>query len=155
MAIEPFAARVWRKIASWKIRMEPVESPRQQDEKLKRDRLSVRTSVFLMAAVRRPGTGDELPVRVRNLSSSGLCGDSKHPVAKGEPLFIVLPTIGEIGGKVMWQDGERFGIAFEHEIDPAKARRQSPDGNVKSPVMPVSQDYRRPGLRSTLTPRRY
>lgn len=102
--------------------------------------------MFLAATMRRMPNHDALPLRVRNLSSTGLCADSKHPVELGERLTFDISGIGRVDGEVVWREADRFGAAFASEVDPARARRPLTRPAVNADILPPVRDYRRPGL---------
>lgn len=93
-------------------------------------------------------------VRVRNMSASGLGGISSVPLREGDAIEIVINGIGAIGGEVVWADGDRFGMRFDHEVDlgalkmsePVLAKR--PDYFTYAKRFVTEENYRRPGLRS-------
>lgn len=87
-----------------------------------------RESLFLFAEVALEGIGATMRVKVRNLSSGGMMAEAGRPVTSGERLVVTLRNVGEVPGTVAWVEGNRFGIAFEREIDPASVRAHtSPD----------------------------
>lgn len=116
------------------------------------DRTSPRTSMFLLATMRRLSAGDELTLRIRNLSSTGLCGDSDHPVQTNEQLIFTIPSVGSVEGTIAWCEANRFGVAFATEIDPGKARRPLTRPDANSNILPPVRDHRRPGIRSISSP---
>jgi hypothetical protein len=87
-------------------------------------RRGVRASLFLNATIRRKGisAGEELPVRIRNLSSVGVMADYKQPIECGEDVVVTCSGLGSVAGRVAWVSGQ-IGIAFDYEVDPLKARR--------------------------------
>lgn len=113
------------------------------------DRVSARTSMFLLATMRCIPASDELPFRVRNLSSTGLCGDSKYPVLTGERYVFAIPSVGNVEGVVAWCEGDRFGASFATEIDPERAKRPVSRTGSNANILPPVRDHRRPGVRSS------
>lgn len=83
-----------------------------------------RDSLFLQAEMIVAGWPDSLMVRVRNLSAGGLLAESLHEVPVGTSLRVVLPNIGAIKGRCVWLGENRFGVAFDREIDPQAVRRR-------------------------------
>lgn len=81
-----------------------------------------RDSLFLMATLRFPKTGDERDVRIRNLSEGGLMAEAPMRVSASDPVEIHLKSVGWISGHVAWISDGRVGIAFDHPIDPKAAR---------------------------------
>lgn len=61
-------------------------------------------------------------VRVRNLSEVGLMIELDIPADVGSHVWLDLPGIGEITGKVAWCAAGRMGIALDGTIDPKAAR---------------------------------
>jgi hypothetical protein len=82
-----------------------------------------RESFFLMARVLIDGERVARDVRVRNLSEGGLMMEMPRPLDVGLGLTLHLRGIGEIRGKVAWYAEGRAGVALEHPIDPAQARK--------------------------------
>ncbi|MDC0887329.1 PilZ domain-containing protein, partial [Altererythrobacter sp.] len=77
---------------------------------------------FLMAELRLDGASDAPRVKVRNLSAGGMMAEGDAKVERGARLSVNLRNIGWIEGNVAWVQDNRFGIAFEKEVDPALAR---------------------------------
>jgi len=84
-----------------------------------------RDSLFLLANVRVEKGGDEQRVRVRNLSDGGMMGEGALKVKRGNRVEIELRNIGTIQGDVAWVQDQRFGIAFDDEVDSQLARQPS------------------------------
>lgn len=82
-----------------------------------------RDSLFLLADIRVEQNAEAHRVRVRNLSDGGMMGEGNLRVQRGHRLTIELRNIGAVGGTVAWVQDNRFGIAFDEEIDSQKARR--------------------------------
>jgi hypothetical protein len=82
-----------------------------------------RDSLFLLADIRIENDAEARRIRVRNLSDGGMMGEGNLRVKRGHRLEIELRNIGRIGGTVAWVQDNRFGIAFDEEIDSQKARR--------------------------------
>lgn len=97
-----------------------------------------RDSLFLLADIRVEQSVDVHRVRVRNLSDGGMMGEGQLRVQRGHRLTIELRNIGVVGGSVAWVQDNRFGIAFDEEIDSQKARRplQSEDHPEAAIVKP-------------------
>lgn len=104
-----------------------------------------RDSLFLLANVRVEQESDQHRVRVRNLSDGGMMGEGRTPVKRGNRVEIELRNIGKIGGSVAWVQDQRFGIAFDEEIDSQRARKPAEDVNVDPTSMPsTSYAHRAP-----------
>ena len=88
-----------------------------------------RDSLFLLAEIRIEQTAETHRVRVRNLSDGGMMGEGNLRVQRGHRLMIDLRNIGSINGTVAWVQDNRFGIAFDVEIDSQKARRPLQNGD--------------------------
>jgi hypothetical protein len=82
-----------------------------------------RDSLFLLADIRVEQSSDVHRVRVRNLSDGGMMSEGNLRVQRGHRLTIELRNIGAVSGTVAWVQDNRFGIAFDEEIDSQKARR--------------------------------
>jgi hypothetical protein len=117
---------------------------------LESQRRDVRDSLFLLAQIKHEDTpGDGETVRVRNVSSGGLMADAPEDFRQGVRVEVMLEGIGVVRGVVAWSEAGRIGIAFDHPIDKARARKPRP-GKAEDDQLfrPISTDYRRPGLKS-------
>lgn len=83
-----------------------------------------RDSLFLMADLRLEGAEGLERVKVRNLSAGGMMAEGPVRVLRGSRLSVKLRNIDWVDGSVAWVQDNRFGIAFDREIDPALARQQ-------------------------------
>lgn len=77
-----------------------------------------RTSSFQLADLQLEHDPSHYRVKVRNLSRTGLMGEGGVKVACGTRLTVNLGQIGAIAGSVAWVQDDRFGVAFDEEIDP-------------------------------------
>lgn len=83
-----------------------------------------RDSLFLLATVRIEQQSEGHRVRVRNLSDGGMMAEGANvPVQRGHRVVVELRNVGEVMGSVAWVQDNRFGIAFEIEVDSQRARR--------------------------------
>lgn len=95
-----------------------------------------RDSLFLLANIRVEDEADLHRVRVRNLSDGGMMAEGTVQVQRGHRLEIEMRNVGKLGGSVAWVQDQRFGIAFDNEIDsqsarnPARAEQGDPAGMV-------------------------
>lgn len=83
-----------------------------------------RDSLFLQAEVTVPGWPAPVMARVRNLSPGGMLAESPHRMTEGTTLVASLPNIGPLNARCVWVSEGRFGLAFEHAIDPQAVRRR-------------------------------
>lgn len=97
-----------------------------------------RDSLFLLADVRVEQGTEVHRVRVRNLSDGGMMGEGPLRVQRGHRVTIELRNIGAVDGTVAWVQDNRFGVAFDEEIDSQKARRplQVPEDSVPAIAQP-------------------
>ncbi len=83
-----------------------------------------RDSLFLLATLQIEQQTEQHRVRVRNLSDGGMMAEApKMRVQRGDRVLIGLRNIGDVMGSVAWVQDDRFGIAFDEEIDSQMARR--------------------------------
>ncbi len=82
-----------------------------------------RDSLFLLADIRVEQDAEAYRVRVRNLSDGGMMGEGQIRVQRGHRVSVELRNVGAVGGTVAWVQDNRFGVAFDEEIDSQKARR--------------------------------
>ena len=106
-----------------------------------------RDSLFLLANIKVEQGDEAHQVRVRNLSDGGMMGEGSLRVKRGNRLQIELRNVGEVAGSVAWVQDNRFGIAFDEEIDSTAARAPSAaaqhDGRT---TLQQSWQYRAPKL---------
>lgn len=105
-----------------------------------------RDSLFLLAQLRVDGHEEVCRVKVRNLSAGGMMAEGAAQVTRGQRVEIELRNIGWVTGTVAWKQDDRFGIAFNEEINPTRAREpinygQAPSGisEVHKRAVPASQ----------------
>jgi hypothetical protein len=91
-----------------------------------------RDSLFLLADVRVEQNAETFRVRVRNLSDGGMMGEGQLRVQRGHRVSVELRNIGAVGGTVAWVQDNRFGVAFDEEIDSQKARRPLQGGEEQA-----------------------
>jgi hypothetical protein len=82
-----------------------------------------RDSLFLLAEIRIEHNAEVHRVRVRNLSDGGMMGEGQLRIQRGHRIAVELRNIGTVSGSVAWVQDNRFGVAFDEEIDSQKARR--------------------------------
>lgn len=104
-----------------------------------------RDSLFLFAGIRIEQEPDTHRVKVRNLSDGGMMGEGSLRVQRGNRLDIELRNVGAITGTVAWVQDDRFGVAFDEEID-SQAARKFPKSDTGSPADTVERTrvYRAP-----------
>jgi len=84
-----------------------------------------RDSLFMQANVLIPGQQGPVTVRVRNLSPGGMLAEAAvRGLAQGVALEVELRNVGFVPGRVVWVGEGKFGIAFDHSVDPQAVRRQ-------------------------------
>jgi hypothetical protein len=109
-------------------------------------RRDARDSLFVLARLRPEGSSsDGDTVRVRNVSSGGLMADASDGYRTGMRVDVILETIGTLSGSVAWAEAGRIGVAFDHPIDKARARKAKPKGD--DVFRHAINDFRRPGLK--------
>jgi hypothetical protein len=94
-------------------------------------RSAERNSLFLLADIRIEQEGKSHRVRVRNLSDGGMMAEGNVKVSRGDRLEVELRNIGCVSGSVAWVQDNRFGIAFDEEIDSRKVRRPVQSGESR------------------------
>lgn len=108
-----------------------------------------RDSLFLLANVRVEQQDEQHRVRVRNLSDGGMMGEGTMKVKRGNRVDVELRNVGAVKGTVAWVQDQRFGIAFDEEIDSQAARAPSGNaGHQASPATEVSYAHRAPRISS-------
>lgn len=107
------------------------------------NRKTRRSNVLMAASLELSGTS--MAVKLRNLSAEGaLVEGDKLPVEGASILF----RKGELSvpGRVAWAGTRHAGISFVRRLEPDQLLRHIP-----APRPRVQGDFRRPGLKSTLT----
>ena len=106
-----------------------------------------RDSLFLLANIRVEQESDTHRVKVRNLSDGGMMGEGPLRVQRGNRLEIELRNIEKVHGTVAWVQDDRFGVAFDEEIDSQKARRpvEAPSASSQASWQYRSPEAPRPG----------
>lgn len=94
-----------------------------------------RDSLFLLADIRIEQSVEAHRVRVRNLSDGGMMGEGQLRVQRGHRVSVELRNIGAVGGTVAWVQDNRFGVAFDEEIDSQLARRPLQAGEEAAAVV--------------------
>ena len=107
-----------------------------------------RDSLFLLANIRVEQDSEQFRVRVRNLSDGGMMGEGAIRVQRGNRVEIELRNVGVIGGSIAWVQDQRFGIAFDEEIDSQAARKPggSELSSLNDPNSLLSRAHRAPPL---------
>lgn len=82
-----------------------------------------RDSLFLKAELCFVGGDNCGEVRIRNLSAGGLMAEAPVQTKRGDKVQLELRNIGRVTGHVAWVAQGRFGVAFDHPIDPKLARK--------------------------------
>jgi hypothetical protein len=104
-----------------------------------------RDSLFLLADIRIEQGVDAHRVRVRNLSDGGMMAEGNLKVKRGHRVEVELRNIGRVAGGVAWVQDNRFGIAFDEEVDSQKARRPlQADEHAPATVLKASWTHRAP-----------
>jgi hypothetical protein len=82
-----------------------------------------RDSLMVLAHLRLEGADEPDTVRVRNVSSGGLMAQASDAYRPGARVAVEIENVGAVGGIVAWAEAGRIGIAFDHPIDKARARK--------------------------------
>lgn len=106
-----------------------------------------RDSLFLLANVRVEQQGDQHRVRVRNLSDGGMMGEGTIKINRGNRVDVELRNVGVVKGTVAWVQDQRFGVAFDAEIDSQAARAPNKTGSQDAGfVGEISHAHRPPPM---------
>lgn len=87
------------------------------------ERARDRDSLLLKAEMKLTAQNHSFEARIRNLSAGGLMAEGNARVERGEAVETNLRNVGWVRGKVAWVTENRFGIAFEHPVDPKVVRK--------------------------------
>ena len=107
-----------------------------------------RDSLLVLARLKPEGVDAAETVRVRNVSSGGLMAQASDTYRPGLRVTVELENVGAVDGVVAWAEAGRIGIAFDHPIDKARARK--PTAAREEPLLYRHDvtDSRRPSLKS-------
>jgi len=92
-----------------------------------------RDSLFLKAELRFVDGENCGEVRIRNLSAGGLMAEAPINAKRGDKVQLELRNIGSVTGYVAWVAQGRFGVAFDHPIDPKLARKPVGQSKLEMP----------------------
>ena len=107
------------------------------------NRKARRSNVLMSASLELSGTS--LPVKLRNLSADGALVEGDKLPVEGASLLFRKGDLS-IPGQVAWVKGRQAGVAFGYNLNPDQLLRHIP-----APRPRVTPDFRRPGLKGTLT----
>lgn len=82
-----------------------------------------RDSLLLKAEMKLTEQGKVFEARVRNLSAGGMMAEGSVRVERGDAVEVNLRNVGWVTGKVAWVTENRFGVAFDHAVDPKIVRK--------------------------------
>lgn len=106
-----------------------------------------RDSLLVLAEIRLEGSDEAETVRVRNVSSGGLMAQASDGFRPGARVTVELANVGAVAGMVAWAEAGRIGIAFDHPIDKARARKPLTAREEQQLFRPGKTDHRRPPLK--------
>lgn len=108
-----------------------VQDPRER-------RTSVRVRVLLNA--RLVTTTDELPVKIRDISTGGVMLEGMRPLPKGRDVVLRRGET-ELFANVAWTDGNMCGLQFDDALSPAELQSfiHQPIGSAPAPVTAPSE----------------
>lgn len=86
-------------------------------------RRSPRASLLITGELRTE-TGTHYQFKVRNISATGLLGELEATLTTGETVHVTVGDKLQIVATVAWTCAPRFGLQFDHPIDPSSARRR-------------------------------
>jgi hypothetical protein len=108
-----------------------------------------RDSLFLLANIRVEQGAEQHRVKVRNLSDGGMMGEGTLRIKRGNRVEVELRNIGLVSGSVAWVQDQRFGVAFDEEINSHEARKPSNGASTivspahRAPPPPVPTNLRK------------
>ena len=124
-----------------------------EDEKKETASERAERTAMLRHTILRDTDGEEISVRLRNLSATGFGGAGDKPLVVGHKITAELDGIGPVDGTVVWAEGTSFGIEFDEPIEPeALTHKHRELASMPTPYTvpgrfkPPSGEFRRPGL---------
>ncbi len=106
------------------------------------ERARDRDSLMLRAETRLVAKNETIEARVRNLSAGGMMAEANIRVERGDPVEVNLRNVGWVTGKVAWVTENRFGVAFDHPVDPKLVRKPVGQNNEAISVRHTSGERR-------------
>lgn len=103
-----------------------------------------RYSVLLTGTIRKANAGNCMPIKIRNISSSGMMCECAYPPRIDDLVEVELPRLGHVAGHIRWGAKGRIGIEFDGPIDPTVAWVKAEKSEVLFELQPM--DTRRPGV---------
>ncbi len=102
-----------------------------------------RSNVLMSASLELSGTS--LPVKLRNLSAEGALVEGDNLPVEGASIQFRKGDLS-VAGTVAWVKEDQAGVAFARNLKPDQLLRHIP-----APRPRVTPDFKRPGLKGTLT----
>jgi hypothetical protein len=102
------------------------------------NRRSRRSNVLLTATLEVQG--EQLPVKLRNLSAEGALVEGKLLPAADTQIVFRRKEL-DVRGHIAWVSGNHAGVAFNRKLDPEQVLRHVPPPRPKMQI-----DFRRPGF---------
>ncbi|WP_417794839.1 MULTISPECIES: PilZ domain-containing protein [Alphaproteobacteria] len=81
-------------------------------------RISLRTDVEIIAAVREPGLGS-VEAMILDLSITGFRMRCLTRLTGEKAIFLKLPSFAALECKICWHDGDYYGCEFMQSLHPA------------------------------------
>ncbi len=81
-----------------------------------------RESLIMVADMQVENVVANYRIKVRNLSSGGMMGAGEARVVRGSRVTVSLRGVEPVNGTVAWVQGDRFGVAFDVEVDCDQAK---------------------------------
>lgn len=103
-----------------------------------KNRRSRRSPVLLAATIEV--AGQDLPVKLRNLSEEGALIEGERLPLEGTTTFFQRNDL-RLRGRVVWVHGKYAGVSFDQPLKTEQVLR-----NVPKPKPKADTDFRRPGL---------
>lgn len=94
-----------------------------------------RANLYLFAQIEFEQDNTVRRIKLRNISSGGMMGEAEFRVASGSRLKVDFKNYGVVGASVAWVQGNRFGIAFDEEVDPELVRKELRPKPQNSPAI--------------------
>lgn len=95
-----------------------------------------RDSLFVLADMRMESVEGDHRIKVRNLSPGGMMGEGTVRVSRGDKVTVNIRNNGWTEGVIAWVQDNRFGVAFQDEIDAKAARLTTAPEPSKSFIAP-------------------
>jgi hypothetical protein len=111
------------------------------ESSMMKNRKSRRAPVLLAATLEV--AGQEVPVKLRNLSEQGALVESDQLPLEGTGIVFQRKEL-RVPSRLVWVQGRYAGVSFDHPLKPEEVLRNVPKPKAQAPA--AKGEFKRPGL---------